>query len=542
MNQARAILWAQFRVFRNFYPRRGRVPWVLLVSLFWYGAWAFFAGLIAIALAEPDITTIADSFPAALLLILLYWQIIPLLMAAAGAALDLRKLRAYPIPDAQLFGIEVVLRTTAALEMLLILAGAAIGIALNPALPAWGALAIFPFIAFNLFVSLGVRDVVTRLLSRRRIRELAAIGFLALWIVPQILAFRAGSNGARGPGPRGGPGRFPTWINDLLQGNLWEGFPWTATAHLLQSTEALISLPVMAAWCAAAGVFALWQFRRTLAFDPQAAASRGARPNERTGPLEGFYRLSQIFPDPLGVLVEKELRYLARSPRFRLVFLMGCTFGIFLTRIMVRGGFGDWGPGNLAAASLYALLLLGEVCFWNSFGFDRSAAQIYFLAPVPFTRALMAKNIAACVYIAIQILVMITVYALFRFPITPFRVAEVFAVTAVVALFLLSIGNVISVHNPRAMNPQSSMRSGAAGRTQALLLLAYPAAFLPAGLAYLAAWAFDTRVAFFLVLAIVGGIGAVIYKFALDSASDRASEQRESIITALSQGDGPITT
>ena len=43
--------------------------------------------------------------------------------------------------------------------------------------------------------------------------------------------------------------------------------------------------------------------------------------------------------------------------------------------------------GNyLTVVSVYSLLLLSEVCFWNSFGFDRSAAQIYFLAPVPFRR------------------------------------------------------------------------------------------------------------------------------------------------------------
>jgi ABC-2 type transport system permease protein len=540
MNQIRAILWAQFRVFRNFSPRRGRIPWALVVSVLWYGAWTFFAGLIATALAEPDIADFANAFPAALLLVFLYWQLIPLLMAAAGAALDLRKLRAYPIRDTHLFGIEVVLRATAALEMLLILCGAAAGIALNPVLPVWGALAVVPFIAFNLCVSLGVRDIVSRLLSRRRIREIVAVGFVAIWLIPQILAYRAGAAEGPRPRPRGGPGRAPEWLNDFLQGNLWPGFPWTATSNLLQSSDVLLSLPVIAAWCAAAAVFALWQFRRTLAFDPQAAGSRGSGPREGAGPLEGFYRLSGILPDPLGSLVDKELRYLARSPRFRLVFLMGCTFGIFLTRTMMRSAFGDWGPGSLAAASLYALLLLGEVCFWNSFGFDRSAAQVYFLAPVPFTRALLAKNIASSVYITIQIMIMMTVYALFRFPLTLYRVAEVFAVTAVVALFLLSIGNMISVHNPRAMNPQASMRSGAAGRTQALLLLAYPAAFAPAALAYLAAWAFDTRLAFFAVLAVVAAIGALVYKVTLEAAAERASQHRESILAALSQTDGPI--
>ena len=53
--------------------------------------------------------------------------------------------------------------------------------------------------------------------------------------------------------------------------------------------------------------------------------------------------------------------------------------------------------------SVYSLLLLSEACFWNSFGFDRSAAQIYFLAPVPFSRVLIGKNLSALFFIVLEI-------------------------------------------------------------------------------------------------------------------------------------------
>ena len=69
----------------------------------------------------------------------------PLLMAATGASLELRKLQVYPIPDAQLFAIEVMLRVTAAVEMLFITTGLAGGILWNPAIPKWTALALAPF-------------------------------------------------------------------------------------------------------------------------------------------------------------------------------------------------------------------------------------------------------------------------------------------------------------------------------------------------------------------------------------------------------------
>ena len=81
-----------------------------------------------------------------------------------------------------------------------------------------------------------------------------------------------------------------------------------------------------------------------------------------------------------------------RSPRFRLVFMMGFTFGLVgLAAAGFRRKRADQPAGleitMLTVVSVYSLLLLSEVCFWNSFGFDRSAAQIYFLAPVPFCRS-----------------------------------------------------------------------------------------------------------------------------------------------------------
>jgi hypothetical protein len=38
MNQARAILWAQWRTLRNFSPRSG-VAWGALIGAGWYGFW-----------------------------------------------------------------------------------------------------------------------------------------------------------------------------------------------------------------------------------------------------------------------------------------------------------------------------------------------------------------------------------------------------------------------------------------------------------------------------------------------------------------------
>ncbi len=124
-------------------------------------------------LDAPDQFPMSTGLSGIFLLVFLYWQVVPVLMAASGASLDLRKLQAYPIPVRQLFGLEVMLRVTVAIEVVLILTGAGIGIMRNPALHPWNVLGLVPFAAFNLVLGVGSRDTIARILARRRIREAA---------------------------------------------------------------------------------------------------------------------------------------------------------------------------------------------------------------------------------------------------------------------------------------------------------------------------------------------------------------------------------
>jgi len=249
--------------------------------------------------------------------------------------------------------------------------------------------------------------------------------------------------------------------------------------------------------------------------------------------------------DPLGALIEKEVRFLSRSPRFRLVFLMGFTFGLLIWLPVALGRQGasqSFLSGNyLTVVSVYSLLLLSEACFWNFFGFDRSAAQFYFLAPVSFTRVMVGKNLSALFFIMLEIGMIALVCGLLGMPLKPINLAESFGVAGVISIFLLAAGNQLSIRQPRAMNPAASFRSGTAGRVQAVLFLIYPIAFLPVGLAYLARYAFASEAAFFAVLAADAALGAIVYKLSLDSAVLAADRLKEPMVTALSRGDGPIT-
>jgi ABC-2 type transport system permease protein len=88
-------------------------------------------------------------------------------------------------------------------------------------------------------------------------------------------------------------------------------------------------------------------------------------------------------------------------------------------------------------------------------------------------------------------------------------------------IFLLGAGNLLSIH-------------------QAMLFVIYAVASIPAGLAYLARWAFDREFAFFGVLAFDAVVAIIVYRIALNSAVDAAERLKKSMIAALSSSEGPI--
>src|SRR5580698_2405686 len=241
-NQARAIVWAQWRSTRNHLPRAnlGGLLFTGVLTAFWYGAFAYLAVIAAVLLSRPsELEPFRKILPVALLLCLLYWQVIPVLLTSMGASLDLRKLLVYPIPKRGLFAIEVVLRISTAVEMLLILAGAATGLLINPSVPLWAPFSLALFVLFNLFCSTGIRDLLVRLLAHKRMREIIVFLVVISAALPQLMLFR-GSQGRMRQFFGAEPSAF---------------FPWTATARLALGEFSWKSVAVILAWTLAAYVF-----------------------------------------------------------------------------------------------------------------------------------------------------------------------------------------------------------------------------------------------------------------------------------------------
>ncbi|MGO9261680.1 MAG: hypothetical protein ACLQU1_36060 [Bryobacteraceae bacterium] len=502
-----------------------------ITGVLWYGLWTGAAVAVGVFLSRADAATVSAAVPLGMLLVCFYWQIIPVVSASMGAGLDLRKLLLYPLPHRQLFLIELLLRLASGAEMVLVLSGAAVGLVANRSYGGAAALprVILPlllFVLFNVFVASGMRSLVERIMTRRKVREIAALILALVWGLPRML-FRTGTISKSWGGP----------ASALQQ----IGLPWAAASQTVLG-ESWFAMLWLALWALAALAFARWQFERSLRYDAlamQATPLAGPRP-VWASLAERLYRFPGLFlRDPLAGIVEKELRSLARTPRFRMVFIMGFTFGLmvwFPSMISRHESQSAPSPYFLPTVCLYALTLLGQVTYWNCFGFDRGATALYFVAPQPIRQTLLGKNVAALLFIYLEVLILTLVTAILRVIPAWTGVAEMLVVVGICSLYMLALGNLSSVNYPRALTAERATQGARGGaRFQGLIFLFYPVTLLPVFLAYLARYAFDSQLAFVLVLAIAAMIGGVLYGIAMESAVSTARHRREAILAELSR-------
>ncbi len=509
--------------------RRGGAVFSAITGLVFYGFWTVLAAGAASFFADPgNAAAFLPVLSSGLLFVTLYWQLAPVISAGFGAALDLRKLLAYPIPRSKLFTVEVLLRLTSCAEMLIILAGGVIGLLRNPLYGAKASVFIFGgallFTATNILCSTGARYLIERLFLRSRLKEALLFLLVVVGIAPQVFLFL---NVRKSMLVRIAPSQV-----------FW---PWAAIARLMLGQPIMLSAGVSLLYLVAAWAFGRWQFERSIRYDA-GSLKRSGNDSPGRGIGEAFFRLpSRMLRDPLAALVEKELRTLARISRFRMAYAMSCVFGIVLFLPLMR----DPDPASfffrnaLPLMALYGLMMMGPITYWNAFGFDRSAAQGYFSWPIRFRDALIAKNIAVAFLLMPQIVAISLVGKVARLPWSPAKFFETMVVVLIAALYWFSVGNICSVRMPRAMDPEKMNQM--ANRVQALTIWTAPFLLLPIALAYWARAVFESELVFSGILLVAAAIGAIVYKVGLDSATSTASERREAILLQLGRSDGPVS-
>jgi ABC-2 type transport system permease protein len=227
-----------------------------------------------------------------------------------------------------------------------------------------------------------------------------------------------------------------------------------------------------------------------------------------------------------------------------MVFVMGFAFGLMVWVPLVLGGRRSregWLAQNLlVVVSVYTLTLLGQVTYWNCFGFDRSAIAVYLAAPQSIRLVLVGKNVASLVFVYVEVVILSVLIEALRLVSGAGKIVESVLVVSVCSLYMLAFGNISSVEYPRALKPERVSQGGASSRFQALVFLLYPLALVPVGLAYLARYALQSQWAFGIVLAFAAVLGGIVYWIGLDSAVQNAGRHRERILSELSGGEGPV--
>ncbi len=196
----------------------------------------------------------------------------------------------------------------------------------------------------------------------------------------------------------------------------------------------------------------------------------------------------------------------------------------------------------LIIVCVYALTMIGQVTYWNCFGFDRSAAALYFAAPPPLSTVLLGKNIASVIFIYMEVLILIGVTAAFGLSAGWYKAVETLIVVGVCALYMLALGNISSVRYPRSLSSERVAHGGASSRFQGLIFLFYPLALLPVILAYGLRYAFESESIFVVMMVLAAAIGGVLYWLAMESAVETGGRRREQILQELSSGEGLVAT
>lgn len=538
--QTRAIVWAQWRSLFNRFPRQSKagLAFTWFFTVFWYACFAFLGGLAAWGLPlVKEHKLLLQILDGGLLGAFLYWQFMPLLMVSSGLSLDLKRLMVYPIPERRMFGIEVILRASTGLEVLMVLAGATIGLWRSPIARWWGPLFFIPFTAFNLCLSAGIRDLLSRLMRKRGIREVVVLGFVLLTQVPNFLVRMVPAEKLSAYAQR------YTAVSAMLP------LPWRWTARLAEGDMSAAALGGLALWVFLGAWFGYSQFRRGLHFDEAAAESANRAPAERSGRTPLLERLAdlplRIFPEPLATLIQKELLMLPRVPRFRMLFLMGAFFSliVFLPFLSNVGGTPNQGfmrQNFLTIVVLYSMLLLTEPLFANVFAYDRKAAQAYYVLPVRFSTVLIAKNLTAGLFILVEILLVCLVTRVFGIALTTQQLFESLATVLLFAAFLLAIGNLTSVRYAKAVDSSNPWRGKGSGKAGGWLMLVYVVTAPAAAIAHLARYAFESELAFFAVIGSAFFIAVLTYVVTFESAVESADKDRERFLAALGEGEGVI--
>lgn len=489
-------------------------------------------GLAAFQVA-PD----AQLLPLLFWPVMFLWQFVPVMIASFQQPEDLSILLRFPVS----FGSYVLeylvygLFDTSTILGGLALAGIWTGlVCARPGLIGWVTLAVILFAVFNVLLTRMIFSWLNRWLAQRRTREILGMVFLFLILGAQLLnpAFYGHSGSHSGPPSRQNIAKLRQAAHtaDRVQSVLPPGLAAGAirAAERGHAAAAAASLGSLALYALAAGWLLAIRLRaeyrgENLGEAPQRAAkAHDAGPRRRTFDPAG----------PVGAVIEKELRYLARSG----VMLYSMLAPLIILLVFGRNGTGAGFAARYALPTGAAYGFLGITrLVYNSLGGEGAGIQLYFISPTPMRTVMLAKNLVQLMLFAVELALVVAIIV-FRFGLPH---GDLLAATICWLLFALPVqlaaGNVLSISMAYRMTlTRMSREQGSAGN--GLLSLLIQLLVFGAGVAVYVPLASFGHAHLAAPVLLVLAAGGVTFWLRVLAASDRMADSRkESLIESLAR-------
>lgn len=542
LQQIRALLSLQRKAMANAFrehANRNGLGASILISTLWYGVWLSLAGICWVTPHYIGVADLEEALPGLLLFAMGYWQLSPIVTLSLGVSIDMRKLTYYPVPTPTLFVVECLLRIWTGIEIIVVLCGLFLGlITAGSAHPVLLAVAFVLFVTLNVFLSAGMRNLIERIFRKRLLREAVLVLLVTATVLPQMIFFSS---------------QFRSFAQSAVKNQveipLWISPPGLASA-VGQGQATLPDVLIFVAMILGSALFGYFFFAGTnrLAAS-ETAADQAPRPaaqgafDKVFGPLTAL--MLRVLPDPVGALTEKEIKYLWRSPRFRTPFFMGFTFAVIAWAPIVhqvKPPYGEWMRASAPAMiSMYSFLLLGPALFLNRFGFDRAASRFYFWMPLEMNQLMLAKNLATVFFCYCELFLISAICAVIGMQVTARSVVEAVCIGAVSLLWLMAVGNQMSVREPVPSNPDRVSHSSAGNGLRGIVqFFAFPFALSPVFAALAYRFLGGSDLGFVSILGGAASSGVIAYYLSFWNASAYGRTHREAIVARLSSGQGPL--
>jgi ABC-2 type transport system permease protein len=396
--------------------------------------------------------------------VFLLWQIAPIMAASFQEHVDMSGFLRFPMSFGSYMLVTLVFGAFDIPSILgwICVAGIWTGVAIaQPAAIPAATAAVLLFGFFNVLLTRAVFAWLDRWLAQRRTREILGVGFLFLLLAVQLV----------NPALHPYKGHAPAINGQLLlrvervQSVLPPGLSASAVRLAVsgRAAQGILPLGELAVYGALAGMLLgvrlHAEYRGESLGEGAAAITAGPKAVRRAG--QGRLRL---LSGPLGAVIEKELRYVARSG------MMLYSLAAPLVMILILGGgrqpsspFASMGGYALPVGVAYSFLGLTRIIY-NSLGGEGAGVQLYFLSPTPMRAVMLAKNLVQTGFFCVEMALVCAIIH-FRYGMPD---AAMIAVTFCWLLFALpmqlAIGNLLSLTMAYRMTfSRMSREEGAVG-------------------------------------------------------------------------------